>query len=425
MEDFMAHQTVIALYDEAQSARQVLAELTTASFPDSHFWLSGSGEDTARQPGLADFARSFSTPSSRVEALRSRGVPERDAHTYAEGVRRGGTLLIGSIPDDVTDRALDIIERYAPVDMEERSHRYTSSGWSRYDAAGTDYTSDQVTSERSRWSSSPAGTITPGMGTDSLAAGSNLGAGQSSDYSRATRTETTTGSTVPGLGTDTNRAAASSTGSYQSTGTTGFGSSSTETNRMGTTSERVSTGQEQAIPIIEEQIDISKRRVNQGSVRVRTYMVERPVEEQVTLRQETINVERRVVDRPVNAGDIPADALRDRTIEVTATDEQAIVNKSARVVEEVVISKDVQERTETVRDTVHRTEVEVEDTRGLAAGTTAAGMSERARVHAQDVQSGLTNNTTGRDDRTLVEKAKDALTPGSRDPNRDRDRNPV
>jgi len=53
-------------------------------------------------------------------------------------------------------------------------------------------------------------------------------------------------------------------------------------------------------------------------------------------------------------------AAKDATIEVTETDEEAVVRKHARVVEEVVVRKDVQEHTETVRDTVRRTEVEVE-----------------------------------------------------------------
>jgi stress response protein YsnF len=91
-------------------------------------------------------------------------------------------------------------------------------------------------------------------------------------------------------------------------------------------------------------------------------VVETPVEESVRLRDETINVERRRVDRP--AGDITGDAFRERTIELTETDEEAVVAKTARVTEEVVISKDVTERTERVSDTVRRTEVDVENTAG-------------------------------------------------------------
>ena len=77
------------------------------------------------------------------------------------------------------------------------------------------------------------------------------------------------------------------------------------------------------------------------------------------LREERVHVERRPVDRPVTASE---DAFEERTIEVSETDEEAVVAKEARVVEEVVVSKDAVEHEETVRDTVRRTEVEVEDT---------------------------------------------------------------
>jgi uncharacterized protein (TIGR02271 family) len=86
------------------------------------------------------------------------------------------------------------------------------------------------------------------------------------------------------------------------------------------------------------------------------------VEERVALREEHVNVERRPVDRPVAAGD--DDAFRERTVEATESAEEAVVSKEARVTEEVVVRKQAEERTETVSDTVRRTEVEVEDERG-------------------------------------------------------------
>ncbi|WP_207482381.1 YsnF/AvaK domain-containing protein [Arenibaculum pallidiluteum] len=132
---------------------------------------------------------------------------------------------------------------------------------------------------------------------------------------------------------------------------------------------------EEVIPIVEEELRVGKRAVERGGVRVRSYVVETPVTESVALRNETVSVERRAVDLP--AGEIPADAFRERTIEVTETDEEAVVSKDARVREELVIRKDVEERAQTVSDTVRRTEVEVEDdrTEGVA----------RTRVDRTDV----------------------------------------
>jgi hypothetical protein len=79
------------------------------------------------------------------------------------------------------------------------------------------------------------------------------------------------------------------------------------------------------------------------------------------------------VDRPASEADFAA--AQERTIEVTETDEEPIVRKQARVVEEVVVSKDVQEQTETVRDTVRRTEVEVDPT-GAAPARDVRGAEE-------------------------------------------------
>lgn len=110
--------------------------------------------------------------------------------------------------------------------------------------------------------------------------------------------------------------------------------------------------------VVEEDVKVGKRAVEHGGVRVRSYVREVPVEEEVRLRDETVHVERRPVDRPARPGDL--ESFREGTIEVTEHDEEAVVSKDARVVEEVTVSKDVDERVETIRDTARRTEVEVE-----------------------------------------------------------------
>ena len=112
------------------------------------------------------------------------------------------------------------------------------------------------------------------------------------------------------------------------------------------------------IPIVEEAIHVETRQVERGGVRIYSHVTEQPVEQEVRLRDERVTVEHRPVDRPATEHDLAA--FKEGTIEVSETHEEAIVDKQARVVEEVVINKEVQERTETVRDTVRRTEVNVE-----------------------------------------------------------------
>ncbi len=117
---------------------------------------------------------------------------------------------------------------------------------------------------------------------------------------------------------------------------------------------------EVALPVIEEQINVGKRAVQRGGVRVHTRMTERPVEETVNLREEKVTVDRRPVDREFSDADRAT--LNKGDFTVTTRGEEAVVSKEARVVEEVVVGKDVAERQETVRDTVKRTDVEVEET---------------------------------------------------------------
>lgn len=119
------------------------------------------------------------------------------------------------------------------------------------------------------------------------------------------------------------------------------------------------TGSRAKVPVVEERIEVGKREVRGGGVRVYTHVTERPVSEDVTLRQEKVNVERRPVDRPVTDADL-RNLNQQQTIEVTETREVPVVNKQARVVEEVVVNKEVEQHKHTVRDTVKHTDVRVE-----------------------------------------------------------------
>lgn len=120
------------------------------------------------------------------------------------------------------------------------------------------------------------------------------------------------------------------------------------------------TGQnDERIPIVQEELKIGKREVERGGVRVRSYVAETPVNEQVILRDEHVSVERRAVDLPLAAAD--GDVFREREISMTETSEEAVVQKEARVREEVLVHKEVGQHTEAVQDTVRHTEVDVDN----------------------------------------------------------------
>ncbi len=124
---------------------------------------------------------------------------------------------------------------------------------------------------------------------------------------------------------------------------------------------------DRAIPIVEENLQVGKREVERGGVRVYRRIVEIPVEESVTLREEHVLVERRPVDRAVTDADLALQG--ERTIELTETAEEAVVDKQARVVEEVLVGKETSEHTEQIHDTVRHTEVEIEEIAPVSSGS--------------------------------------------------------
>jgi len=138
--------------------------------------------------------------------------------------------------------------------------------------------------------------------------------------------------------------------------TSGSGITSKET--MDTRSGNVPS----SIPVVEENVQIGKREVETGGVRLRSRIVETPIEENLRLREEHVRVERTPVDRPATDADLQN--FQEREIEITEHAEVPVVNKEARVVEEVNLNKDVEEIDETVKETLRKTKVDIENIDG-------------------------------------------------------------
>ncbi len=163
---------------------------------------------------------------------------------------------------------------------------------------------------------------------------------------------------------------------YTST-TTVAGTGSTE---QATQPKAAAAGE--AIPVVEEQLQVGKRAVQRGGVRIYRHVTETPVQESVQLKEERVTVERTPVNEPASAADI--EAFKEGTVEVRETVEEPVVAKTARVVEAVNVSKEITERAETVSDTVRRTDVEVEQLGAGSTGAAATALSDDAfRQHWQ------------------------------------------
>lgn len=124
-------------------------------------------------------------------------------------------------------------------------------------------------------------------------------------------------------------------------------------------SEWIGKGKEErSIPVIEEEVKIGKREVAGGGVRIFKNVYEVPVEEDLTLRDERVTVERVPVDKPATEADLGA--FKEGSLEFRERSEEPVISKKARVVEEVRVGKEVTERTERIKESAKRTDIEVE-----------------------------------------------------------------
>ncbi len=261
-------------------------------------------------------------------SLTGAGISEADAQTYQEGVSSGGTL--------VTVRA----------DDGQAAHVEQLMGMSTGYAGTT-----------------PMGTTeTSAMDTGALGM---TGAAGMVGAATPVRDTSATRDAEMGTGMETGSTRTSAMGT--SVGMTDAAS------RTAPASMNTATGDD-TIKVMKEDLVVGKREHEAGGVRVTSHVVETPVQEQVTLHEERVTIERRPVnERVAGAGD----AFTDKTIEARATSEEAVVGKETRVIEEIGIKKEATDRVETVRDTVRETKVDVEDTSSATRPATTTDTTKR------------------------------------------------
>ena len=169
-----------------------------------------------------------------------------------------------------------------------------------------------------------------------------------------------------------------------------------------------------SIPVVNEELTIGKRAVQRGAVRVYSRLEKQPVEQNVNLREERVRVERRPVDRDATDADIAA--AERGVIEVHETVEEPVVEKRSRVVEEVHVTKDVKDRTETVRDSVRRSDVQVEDAAGADAsyryGYEVASDPRYRGRHWDEVENDLRRDYARLHPESAWDRAKDSVRRG-------------
>jgi Domain of unknown function (DUF2382) len=119
--------------------------------------------------------------------------------------------------------------------------------------------------------------------------------------------------------------------------------------------------EEQVIAVGEEVLDVGTRMVPGKTTRVRRVVVQSPVQHDVTLHTETVVLERR---QPLLSNG--KDVLTEVTVEMSDFTEMPVVSKAVRLVEEVLLRKEVTARTETIHDTVKRDTIEIDQPSNLS-----------------------------------------------------------
>jgi uncharacterized protein (TIGR02271 family) len=228
-----ASRTVSAMFDSQHDAQRAVDRLIDAGIPSSSVRLVPGYENDAPVTDRSEQHRGF------FASLADLFMPDEDRYSYAEGLSRGGYMVVASDLDTAYyERAVDILDDEGSVDLDEREESWRSEGWGGYQADST------------------------GLGLGAASTG-GLGLG-------ATTTDT------------------------------GYGATS-GTDRLGET-DRLA-GRDEVIPVVDERLVVGKRDVNLGRVRVRSYLREEPVSANVNLHEERVTLERRPVDRPLTDAD--------------------------------------------------------------------------------------------------------------------------
>ncbi len=299
--------TVVGLFRETDQAQAAYNALREASFADTEAFVKGANNEAA-------FERE----------LRDSGVTQDYVTLYTRGLENNGIVLLTHTSDNRSHEAELIMERHYSLDIDHEDLRIGHP-----DGAAVLTGTAGAASRTDYLGATPSGVT--GYNTATTEANTSTGTAPPNPVPAVLREPRIVDvPAVPG-----------------------------KPSALDFENTVLQDGETRTLPEIQEELVVGKREVERGGVRVYTRVTERPVEAQVRLRDEKVVIQRREVNRPVEAGDL--ERFRDQEFELTETAEEAVVAKRAEVVGEVVVGKRVEQHTETVSDTVRRTEVEVEE----------------------------------------------------------------
>src|SRR5690606_29926932 len=249
--------------------------------------------------GVTDIELLDGTKGSEIfQKLRDFNVPEDRAQLYAEVNRRGAPIICAHTERDANEIAEELDQR-GSLDLEAAAERWRKEGWNGYDMNALPFDAAACATERAHL------TRESGLATEGELGREESFEAEAKEQPLAAETE----------GRD--------------------------------------------LEVVEERVVVGKREVPREELRVRTFIAERPVRQQVQLTEEHIQVQREPANEPVSPGAVES-ALTEDEFVVTAHGEEAVVGKEARVVERVHVGKTAETHAETIEATERGRDVEVE-----------------------------------------------------------------
>ncbi|MBL1264057.1 YsnF/AvaK domain-containing protein [Candidatus Methylomicrobium oryzae] len=318
------NQTVVGIFDNPSDAPNAVQQLLIHGFTraDIDISINKAGQTDERVSNFFTvlFGKGESTP-------------------YSEAARRSGAIVtVHAKSEHEAREAAAILDEAGAVDMDERAGAYRASAHER-PVAESESGREQIAASEESFTEETE---------EALKLGTAECAEKTPPVTQAGREKIVAEERpcAESVGEETGIQEKSSTELYAAkTAAPGRSAAGSKTD-------------ENAVPIIEEQLKVGKKEVETGKIRLRSKIIERPVEESLRLREEHVYVEKHPVDRPATEAELQS--FKEGSIELTEHAEVPVVSKEARVVEEVKIGKEIEEREEVIREKLRKTQVDVE-----------------------------------------------------------------
>jgi len=404
-------KTVVGVFEDKYEAEMAAEALIRNGFNDSDIDLSATSSDSmSDRPADWDMNKDSDKNTSAIGRFFSSLFDDHDeADQYRNVGEKGCVLTVHAHSSEEAHRAADILDQYGASDTDEsgtldgdytKSNSYAGDRFSSADLPGTGMSGSPSVLDESGYSAGGANSMdtnfnrtdeanistagisnsypdnseinrstagadvsnTYGLGPDAIGTDRTNYRNDSilPDSTRTDRTNYSNDSILPdAIGADrTNYRDDSILPDASGTDRTNYSDDSILPSASGITGSGIEAGESKKIPVIQEEMQVGKREVETGGVRLKSRIFDRPVEENLRLRKERVSVERNPANRIATEADF--NAFKEGTIETTETAEVPVVSKESRVVEEVNLRKEVEEKDEKIRGSVRRQDVEVE-----------------------------------------------------------------